>query len=665
MVLYLQRNIAHLQILDAYQKYKRMKKTCILLFILSFIQVHAQNTVYSCNASKTSKHKLKSNTLPVNFIQETEKYDVVYYDLDLTANNMNTNLAGTVTMIGIAKVDLDTVVYELFPSYTINSILFNQDTAKYSWRKTGIHCKVNVKKGEKFTITTNYLGKAPDQSSNPFGGSGYAQKKSQAWNKNVSWTLSEPFSAYEWFPCKQSLTDKIDSVSFRITVPDSCMAGSNGILQSVTILPNNQKCFYWKHVHPIDYYLISFCVADYTDYSLYAHPKNADSILIQNYVYPNALSKIKNQIDNTGDFIDYFSEIFTLYPFHQEKYGHCMAPISGGMEHQTMTTLGYFDNELVAHELAHQWWGNHVTCGSWSDIWLNEGFATYSEYLMLEKLYPGSEKLKLNNIHSSVLSISKGSTWVKDSLNEKSIFSKKLVYDKGAAIIHILRYIINNDNQFFKALQNFQIEFSNSTATASDFKKSVEQTTGIDLTNFFDQWYYGEGYPIYAAKINQKSDSTNELIVSQKTSAPLITPVFTNPMDVRIRRRNNSDTIIRVTIKSNTEKIEFPSTLGFIEVAEIDPNNFIVNQIEQFTNHIDTLPENIVIYPNPTQDYVTIELKNPANSIVKMIDINGKIIVQKSFSTEIQLDLKNQSNGNYLLMIESNGTTLNHKITKN
>ncbi len=642
-----------------------MKKTLIILFTLSFIQLHAQTNGYTCNKSKTYKHKVKSNTLPLNYIQETEKYDVIHYDLDLTANNMNTNLAGTVKMTAIANENIDTVIFELFPSYIINTLLVNQNTAQYSWRETGIHCKVNVKKGEKFTISTSYSGKAPDQSTNPLGGAGYSQKQSPSWKKNVSWTLSEPFSAYEWFPCKQSLTDKIDSVSVKITVPDSCMAGSNGLLQNITSLPNNQKCFYWKHLQPIDYYLISFSIANYTDYSLYAHPKDADSILIQNYVYPNALSKFKDQIDNTADFIEYFSDIYSLYPFHKEKYGHCMAPISGGMEHQTMTTLGFFDNELVAHELAHQWWGDHVTCGSWSDIWLNEGFATYSEYLMLAKLFPGSEKAKLNDIHSSVLSVSYGSTWVKDSLNENSIFSRELVYDKGAAIIHTLRFIIKNDELFFQALQNYQSEFGFKTATAIDFKKSIEKTTGIDLTNYFNEWYYGEGYPTYSAKIYQKSDNSSELIITQKTSAPTVTPLFTNPIDIRIRRTNNTDTIIRIAINSNFQKNYFSAELGLKEIVEIDPNNDIVNRVEQFTNNIDTLPENILIFPNPTQDYISIELKNSVDAVAKILDMNGKIITEKSFSKEIQLDLKSQSNGNYLLIIESDGTILKHKITKN
>ncbi len=642
-----------------------MKKIFILLFILSFIQVHAQNNVYSCNASKSPKHQLKSNTLPLNYIQETEKYDVIYYELDLTANNMNTNLSGSVKMTAIATQDIDTIVFELFPSYTINYVLINQEIANYSWRNTGVHCKVNLKKGEKFTITTNYKGKSPNKSTNPLGGAGYTQKKATAWNKNVSWTLSEPFSAYEWFPCKQSLSDKIDSVTFKITVPDSCMAGSNGVLQKITPLPNNVRCFEWKHKKPIDYYLISMSVANYTDYSIYAHPKNSDSILIQNYVYPNALKSSKDLIDNTSKFMEYYSEIFTLYPFHQEKYGHCMAPINGGMEHQTMTTLGYFDNELVAHELAHQWWGDHVTCGSWSDIWLNEGFATYSEYLMLEKLFPGNEKAKLSNIHNSVLSVTNGSTWVKDSLNEKNIFSRKLVYDKGAAIIHTLRYMINNDLIFFQALQNFQTEFAFRTATASDFKKSVEKTTGINLTAFFNQWYYGHGYPTYAAKISRKSDNSSELLVSQKGSSPSNTPLFTNPIDILVSRMTKSDTLMRVNIQENPQKISFSAEIGLKDVIEIDPFNFIVNRTEQFTNQIDTINESILIYPNPSQNFINIELKNSMSATVKLFSMDGKIVLEKSFSKETQLDIHRQTAGNYLLIIENDGTIFEKKITKN
>lgn len=640
-----------------------MRYLLIFLSISASISFLAQNS--TCDKKSLLFHKEKSNTLPLNYIQETEKYNVTFYELDLIANNMNTNLEGSVKMSAIANEDLDTVVFELFPTYSIDYLLFNLDTVKFARRNTGIHCDVNLKKGEQFIITTHYSGKAPTQTTNPLGGSGYNQKLSTSWGKNVSWTLSEPFSAYEWFPCKQSLTDKIDSVTIKITVPDSCMAGSNGLLQKITNLPNNQKQFEWKHRQAIDYYLISFCVANYTDYSIYAHPKNIDSVLVQNYVYPNFLDSFKNQLNNTTKFIEYYSDIYSTYPFYKEKYGHCLAPIGGGMEHQTMTTLGDFDNELVAHELAHQWWGDHVTCGSWSDIWLNEGFATYSEYLMLANFFPGNEVVKMNNIHTSALSVNEGSVWVKDSLNEKSIFSRQLVYDKGAAIIHTLRYIVNNDKLFFKALRDFQTNFSFNTATVKDFKKSMENSTNLDFTNFFNEWYYGEGFPIYAAQLFIKQDNSCELVVTHKGSAQTKTPIFTNPIDLRISRTNNTDTIIRVEINSNLQKIDLPSKLGLKEVIDIDPYNYIVNQVEQFTNQIDTISDAVLVYPNPTQDLITIEVKNPVNATLKLISIDGKTILEKSFLQKTQLNIQNQSIGNYILIIENKDVIYKQKITKN
>src|SRR5690606_34514429 len=134
--------------------------------------------------------------------------------------------------------------------------------------------------------------------------------------------------------------------------------------------------------------------------------------------------------ENTADFIELFSGLYGMYPFADEKYGHCMAPISGGMEHQTMTTQGFFEKSLTAHELAHQWWGDYVTCGTWANIWINEGFASYSEYLMLQNLFPSQAAGDMQQRHTNIMSQAGGSVWVADSTDESAIFDSRLVYNK-------------------------------------------------------------------------------------------------------------------------------------------------------------------------------------------------------------------------------------------
>ena len=250
------------------------------------------------------------------------------------------------------------------------------------------------------------------------------------------------------------------------------------MLKNVVNLPNGKSRYEWKHKHPISYYLVSVAVAKYVEFNVFAHPAGStDSILIQNFVYDNpaTLQNFQQDIEETADFVELFSDLYGPYPFKDEKYGHCMAPLGGGMEHQTMTTQGSFNKNLTAHELGHQWFGDHVTCASWADIWVNEGFATYSEYLMLENLYPGEEVAEMAGNHSSVMSQNNGAVWVEDSLNGSRLFSSRLTYNKGASIIHTFRFILNNDSIFFRVLKKYLTKYSDSTALGTDLQKLLEE----------------------------------------------------------------------------------------------------------------------------------------------------------------------------------------------
>lgn len=631
-----------------------------LALLSSFSFAQDENATH---CSKRSKHSssVKSASLTVDQINETELYNVHFYHLDIAMNNVQTNVAGTGEIHASARIDLDSALFELHSNFVISQIRVNNNPVTYSRFGSAIKVPVNALAQGNFVISVDYSGVPPTAASTPFGGGGMTQASSPTWGNRVTWSLSEPFSAYEWWPCKQSLTDKADSCAVKITVPDTCKAGSNGILENVVNLGNGFSRYEWKHLHPIDYYLVSVAVAKYIDYTIYANPVGAPNpIMVQNYIYdnPQTLINFQNEIDETVDFIELFYDLYGPYPFEDEKYGHCMAPLSGGMEHQTMTTQGFFEKGLTAHELGHQWWGNNVTCASWSDIWVNEGFASYSEYLMLENLYSGQQNAHMVDVHDNVMSQPNGSTWVLDSLNENRIFSGRLTYDKGAAIIHSLRYIVNNDALFFQTLRDFQNDFGDSTARGVDIQVAFENATGLDLTEFFEQWYFGEGYPTYSLRWNEIGNDIL-LQVSHIVSAGAVTPTFTNPIDVRIVRSGQTDTIVRLAINSNQDQF-YLTGIGDATTMTVDPKNWIINKVGSvlFDQNLLSLQESelsqdLILFPNPSTGVFTVGSSDEGEVNYTVYQMNGKILETGTISNGEEIDLSKSQAGSYLVVIGS------------
>ena len=642
-----------------------------LLFVALVSYAQKENSTQCGKRDRFNNHLLKSNSLSVSQIAITEHYDVSYYKLDLNMTNTTTALSGYAEMKATALVPMDTILYELFSTLTISSVSLNGVNVPFIRTNSAVKIGVNYPTGTVFTVRTNYNGTPPTAQTNPLGGSGMSNASSQTWGNEVVWSLSEPFCAYEWWPCKQSLTDKADSCDINITVPNTCKAGSNGKLAQVVNLGNGTSRYEWKHRYPIDYYLISVAVAEYVEYNVMANPVGAPApILIQNYIYnnPQTLPNFQADIDETADFIELFYGLFGPYPFENEKYGHCMAPFSGGMEHQTMTTQGFFNPTLTAHELAHQWWGDYVTCASWCDIWLNEGFASYSEQLMLENLYPGQEVQNMASVHTNVMSQAGGSVWVLDSLNESRIFSGRLTYDKGAAIIHSMRYIMNNDSLFFETLQNFLMSKAYATAYGIDVRDAFAQASGIDYTQFFDEWYFGEGFPTYS--IEWRQVGSDALVkISYTSSMTNVTPTFTNPIDLKFTRPGNSDTTIRFDITSNANTFQI-SGIGTINNSiVIDPSNWIVNQNGTIVMNelldITSLntEQGITLYPNPSTDEIRIQqLVSPATYTI--YDMFGKVQQNGTASNNQTISLKSLMAGSYLMLIDTDGKQLKKSFVK-
>jgi len=628
----------------------------------------------SCSHLKARSHsQLKSNTFSIAQIAETERYDVHYYFLDLNMTNTTTALSGVVEMQASARENLDSALLELFPSFTINSIEVNGSPVTYNRTGTAVKIPVNASANQSFSIVIDYAGTPPTAVSNPLGGGGMTHASSPSWGNQVTWSLSEPFSAYEWFPVKQSLIDKADSCDVHITVPSACKAGSNGVLQQVVDLGNGTHRFEWKHRHPIDYYLISVAVAEYIDFTVTANPSNSGPVTIQNFVYnnPGTLQMYQDDIEETADFLELYADLYGPYPFADEKYGHCMAPISGGMEHQTMTTQGFFNPELTAHELAHQWFGDHVTCSSWADIWVNEGFAAYSEHIMLEHLYPGDETQQMLDVHNNVMSQPGGSVWVSDSLDEGSIFDSRLVYDKGSAIIHTLRFLIGNDSLFYEGLQQYQELYADSTASGLEFIAVMQDVTGMDFTDFMQEWYFGEGFPTYSLRWNNVG---NDLLieVNQTVSRPAVTPFFTNDLEVRFNRTTLPDTTIRFDINGASTQFQIAELGAVTSIVAIDPSNWIVNRNGNITKDVnfllgmeETTAAQIAIYPNPSNGPFTVAMPSQGDYTLTVVDTKGRILKSVKFTQQTVIDLGSEANGAYLLQVsDASGMKIRRIIKK-
>ncbi|MCB0698028.1 MAG: M1 family metallopeptidase, partial [Chitinophagaceae bacterium] len=425
--------------------------TCLLLPLTGIGQ--PTQVAQECSRSKIFNASAKTTLASPDEL----KYDVRHVHIDISLDNTSVAIAGKATTTAlVTEGNFALYVFELNSKLAIDSVSINGKDAVFvrtdNLVKTFMPSLLQT--GDVFSATVYYHG-LPDAGSVFFFQSGMNNAPAEEWNSTVTYTLSEPFNSKDWWPCKQYLEDKIDSADIWITVPDSLKAGSNGLLQRVTSLAGNKKRFEWKTTYPIAYYLLSVSVAAYDEYSFTRTMPDGKEVLVQNYLYDrqNVLDSFKNRLDTTGEMLYYFSELFGTYPFHKEKYGHCMAPVFGGMEHQTMTTLHNFNAALVAHELTHQWFGDNVTCGTWRDVWLNEGFASYGEYLFAEKFWGDTAALKyIQKVHDIVLddTVLTGSIYMSEAEanNPYRIFDGRLSYQKASSVLHMLRYIINNDNLF-------------------------------------------------------------------------------------------------------------------------------------------------------------------------------------------------------------------------
>ncbi|MEO7523480.1 MAG: M1 family aminopeptidase [Ferruginibacter sp.] len=550
----------------------------LILSTSTFAQVFDGEPKCSDKCSHANVHLRNPQAASYYQYPSMDKYDVKYLKLDLNVEAGDAFISGTALTVAKVLANLDSFNIELKDNMIVDSVFINGVRKSFSRGPDYVFVPLSpaLPAGSTVSALIYYNGTTGSGVYEGTTGSGLTYTA----------TLSESYQAREWYPSKQILKDKIDSADIWVKTDAANKVGSNGKLVAVVVSPNNKKQYQWHSRHPMNYYMPSIAVGNYMEYSIYAKPAAMapDSVLILNYLPDNVanFNTIKPVIDKTVPFLEKFSELFGLYPFSDEKYGHSQASIGGGMEHQTMTTISSFGSGIVAHELGHQWWGDQVTCATWNHIWVNEGFASYCEYLAIENLpalFPTTTPAAyMQSIHDNVMSSPTGSVYVPDAslFDENRIFSGRLSYNKGEAIIHTLRFEIQDDNLFFQTLKNYQQQFKDSVATADDFRRVAEQTSGKSFTDFFNQWYYGEGYPTFNITYTRQGTDSIILLVNEDVSAPSATPFFKGLYEFKITSAQG-DTTVKAYITHNNEEVKFPYNKNPNGVV-VDPNNWVINK---------------------------------------------------------------------------------------
>jgi aminopeptidase N len=638
----------------------RWATSIVFFFTLIPLVSSAQNKNFITNEIAKMEQK-RHQQFAIGEIQNEADptYDVHHYALDFEVNPAIRAIKGTSTISAhILESNTGQLIVDLHDSLTVDSVIAEGEPLAFTHANNQIviQLPLELRKPE-VRFTVHYQGVPPQKDKRSF--TTYTHN-----GVPVLWTLSQPYGALDWWPCKQSLNDKADSIKISITCPREYVAVANGNLVSELPLGLFTKYTY-QHKQPIVPYLVAIAVTNYDYYEIEAE-LTSGNIRVPNWLYPEDLERFKSRIDITVDLLHLFDSLLIPYPFPDYGYGHVQFSWGGGMEHQTRSFMGNFHFELIAHELAHQWFGDYITCGTWKDIWLNEGFATYFNGLPYETFFDGIywriwKRLQVERIVSEP----DGSVTVFDTSDVSRLFDSRLTYQKGGMVLHMLRTILGKAD-FFQALREYLLddELAFGFSRTDQLFYHFENVSGKNLDDFRENWLVNEGHPSYEISWTQGDDRAKFTFI-QSTSHPSVN-FFALPVHIRVKSSQDDslDFIFENSYNGEVFGVEIPFE---IDEVLIDPDYDIISANntafrKDYRNELRT-------YPNPVAHSLFIELDDPVEYIkgIRLVNQVGQLTEitsnEKDYNSRI-LDITNYPSGAYIFEVTTNKKVFYRKILK-
>ena len=518
-----------------------------------------------------------------------DDYDVLHYDIDLSLDITTHVLTGAVEVTATPLVtDLTEIDLDLYACMAIDAVTAGGAPTTHSWADDVLTIALDgtYQPSETFTVACGYHG-TPYQPgmSLPF-------RWSQHLGVPMVLTYSEPYGAPAWWLCKDDPKDKA-TFAIHLTVPDSLIAVSNGLLTSEVDNGNGTKTFNWTTDYPMSTYLFSIAVTNFASWTeVYTALDQVTTMDVDYYAYPEDLADAQVDWHRNIEMMEFYASIFGEYPFLTEKYGIAEFAHPGAMEHQTCTSMGAGwitgnnSNEfVVAHELAHSWVGDAVTMTTWSHAWCKEGYATYCEALWFEHRYG------VPYYHSYMRGMGV------HNYDHYQLYNidpplHGAIYYKGAWVLHMLRHVIG-DPAFFEACYAYVNDpaVRYGVADTDDLRAYFEAASGMDLVWFFDEWIYNPGSPVYEEYWWSTPSRDGYDVSLRLKQTQTIGPIFTMPIDIRIETPQGDETFV-VWDSLATQTFTFHVDAEPYDL-DVDPDQWIIRQITEMSD----VPESAAAEP--------------------------------------------------------------------